>query len=133
LSEGLGLTVVCDLDEVVVRVSEVDGSDGADGSRAFYRTFQDAYATLPKVAYDLDEWCGSNQTDVCRTGSRRVSLRLKLPALLVKVNLLLPEAQCLPPSGESDDLNAKHSRVEAAGRINVGNCQDNVVKAENVH
>jgi hypothetical protein len=62
-----------------------------------------------------------------------VSLGLELLSLLVKVNLLLPEAQCLPPSGKGDDLHAQYPLVEAAGRINVGNCQDKVVKAENVH
>ncbi len=133
LSEGLGLTVVCDLDEVVVRVSEVDGSDRADGASACNWTLQDGHATLTKVVDDLDERRGCNQADVCRTWSRRVSLGLELLAPLVEVDLLLREAQGLPPSSEREDLHAQYLLVEAAGRFNVGDCQDNVVKAEDVH
>lgn len=129
----LGVAVVCDLDEVVVGVSEVDGSDRTDGSSARDRTFQDGHAAQTKVIDDLAERRGCNQADVSRTWSGRECLGLELLALLMEIDLLLRETQSISSSGKRDDFHAEYLLVEAAGRFNVGDCQDDVVKAEDLH
>ena len=125
--------LVCDLDEVVVGVSEVDGSDRTDGASARDRTFQDGHAAQMEVIDDLAERRCCNQADVSRTWSGRVSLGLELLALLMEIDLLLREIQSLSSSGKRDDFHAEYLLVEAAGRFNVGDCQDDVVKAEDLH
>ena len=51
----------------------------------------------------------------------------------MEIDLLLREIQSLSSSGKRDDFHAEYLLVEAAGRFNVGDCQDDVVKAEDLH
>ena len=51
----------------------------------------------------------------------------------MQVDLLLAKAQCRAPFAKGDDLHPQHPGVELAGARNVGDGQDQVIEALDIH
>jgi hypothetical protein len=62
-----------------------------------------------------------------------VCLGLELLASLVEVDLLLAERERLAPTRERDDLHAQYPLVEATRELDVGDSEDDVIEAQDLH
>lgn len=127
-----------DLDQVAVRIAQVERHDRPPRARPRDRAELDRDAPRGKVALPVGERNGGKEAQVGRPwqGARR--FRLELRAREVKVDLLRTEAQRMAARAvggqEALGLHAQPVDVEGAGCIKVGNGEDEMIeRIENGH
>src|SRR5690348_16050952 len=113
----LRIGVARNLNEVPVRITQLDGLHRSKCARSRNRSFDELHPNTPEAVDDLRDRCASDETDVLRSRSRMRSPGLELAPPRMQVDLALPKVQRLPSLSEGHDLHAECTRVEGAGRI----------------
>ncbi|OWK26385.1 hypothetical protein AJ87_03910 [Rhizobium yanglingense] len=93
-SDGIGY-----LDEIAVRIAEIDGADSAVGAGAFDGSFLDCNIGCFQMRDDLGECCFGDKAEIRRTRYRLVGFGIEFAPGLVKVDLLIAEFQRLAALG----------------------------------
>src|ERR1039457_4895496 len=93
-----GSDVVADLDQVLVRVAEVDAEDAAGGAGALDRTVLDGDTVRGEFPDHPLQRVGSDQAQVGAAGRRMEGLRLELVTGRCRLILLWPKARAVHPA-----------------------------------
>jgi hypothetical protein len=125
------LLIVGELDEIVVRVTDVEGTDRTVGSKTVHWALFDGYVEVAELGGDLIERSSDNQAEVGRARPRLRSVRDELVAMLVEIDLLVAQVHGAAPIGV-DDLHAE-TPIEDAGLLNIGDSENEVIDAVELH
>ena len=130
---GFACQIVADLDEVAVRVADVDAADGAGSAGARDGAFLDGHAVGGQVRAHRGQWVGGDQADIraARHGPGRLGLEF-LPCL-VQVDLRVAEPQRAPPARERHRAHPEHSLVELGRAANIGHRQHQMIEPVDPH
>jgi 8-oxo-dGTP pyrophosphatase MutT (NUDIX family) len=134
-SSPRSLTVVVggDLDEVAVRITEVDRGDRASRPSPGNWSFLDPHVAGAQVGHHPVKWGRGDQADIDRSWSGSAGLGLQLVTRLVQVELVGAEAEGAAVGAEGDRLHAEHADIEVDGLVDVGNGEDQMVNAVDDH
>ena len=120
------------LDEVAVRVSEVDGTQRSKGTPSRDGTVHNWNILRAEVRKDIAERNGREDTEIGRPNRRSVGFRWGRGRAVLKVDLLIPEAQCVPRlpfrSPEELPLETENSLVESCGFFKIADRDDDVIE-----
>jgi hypothetical protein len=120
------------LDEVAVRVTEVDGTQRSKGTPSRDRTGHNWNILRAQVRKDIIDRNGRDDTEVGRPNRGRFGFRWGNGRSVLKVDLLIPEAQCIPwlPFRPQEELllETENSLVEAGGLLKVADREDDVIE-----
>jgi hypothetical protein len=131
--ESLLVDITRHLDQVHVRVTEIDREDGATRAGAAHRAFDDLDAETPKAVHHIIDGHGGDQAEIGGAGGGRSRFRIELSPDLMQVDLLITEGERLPLITERDDLHAEHTAVEIAGSADVADGEHEMVDAVDDH
>ena len=81
----------------------------------------------------LSDGDGGGEAQIGGTGRRIGGFRLEFVTDLMQIDLLITEAQRPPPTAKGDGLHPQHALVKSTGSLNIGDGQDKVVEAVNMH
>src|SRR5262249_21750094 len=105
------LSIIRDLDEVLVRVADIDRLDRPDGAGARSRSGDDRHLATLQVRDDLGDRHLGDEAQIARARGRPVGDETGDVVGRVQVDLLLAEAQRGASLAEFDDLHAEDARV----------------------
>src|SRR6266446_5042807 len=117
-------SVIRDLDQILVRIADIDRLYRADGTRARPRPGHDRHSAMFEVCCYLGERHRSDEAQISRPRRRLVGDETGNVARGMQVDLLLSEAQRGASFAKADDLHTEHARVEFAGARDVGDGQN---------
>jgi hypothetical protein len=80
---------------------------------------------------DLTKRRSADQADVLTPQGRGFGLGFELIAVLMQVNLLHPETECLAPGAKSLHPHPQHLLIEIAGYLNIYHRKYNVINPLN--
>jgi hypothetical protein len=106
----LASEIGADLDQVLVRIAEVDAEDGAGGAGAFDRALLDGDAARGEVLDHLVQRADGDEAQVGAAGRGTVGLRLELLADPVQIDLAVAEGQGASAAGPDDSDRAEDRR-----------------------
>lgn|GEM_PF-224657 len=125
----LRLPVLRKLDQILIGVTNIDRSDGAEGARALnWAEFDRNSARF----YSVDRFVKGHikdKTKVGRPWSRRFRMGGDFRSGQVQIDLLPAKTEGLPPGTKLDPLHAENADVEGAGALQVLHGKHEVVKA----
>ena len=126
------LDVLRDLYEVAVRVAEVDGTERSKGAPSRDRTGHNWNILRAQVRKDIVERDGRDDTEVGRPNRGSAGFRWGRGRAILKVDLLIPEAQRIPRlpfrPPEGLPLETENSLVERCGFVKIVDRQDDVIE-----
>ena len=132
VSARSALNVLRYFDEVAVRVAEVDGTQRSKGTPSRDRTGHNRHMLSAQVRKDIAERNGRDDTEVRRPNRGSLGFRWGLGPAVLKVDLLIPEAQRIPRlpfrSPEELPLETENSLVEPRGLLEVADREDDVIE-----
>jgi hypothetical protein len=120
------------LDEVAVRVTEVDGTQRSKGTTSRDRTGHNWNTLRAQVRKDIIERNGGDDTEVGRPNRGRFGFCRSRGRTVLKVDLLISEAQCIPRlpfrPPEELPLETENPLVELCGFFKVADREDDVIE-----
>lgn len=130
---SLLVDVTRNLDQVHIRITEVDREYGTTRTGPAHGAFDDRDLMTPKVLHRIAERHGGDEAEIGGAGGGTSRLRLELSPDLMQVDLLITEGKRLPPLTERDHLHAEDAGVEAACHADVGDGENEVIDAVDGH
>src|SRR5512132_3323087 len=128
-----GFRVVRHLDQVLVGVAEIHGSDRAGRARLRNGPFDDLDIASPQMRDDVVERRRRDEAKIDRSGRRSCCLRLEFASGFVQIEFLAPERERLAIAGERQRSHAKNPRIKRTRGLDVLHRQDDVVDAVDIH
>ena len=120
------------LDEVAVRVTDVDRTQRPKGTPSRDRTGHNWNILRAQVRKDKVEQNGRDDTEVGRPNRRSFGFSWGSGRAILKVDLLIPEAQCIPRlpfrPPEELPLETENSLVERCGFFKVADREDDMIE-----
>src|ERR1700726_2113415 len=127
------VSVIRDLDQVLVGVADIDGLDRADRARAWSRPGHDRHAALREMRHHLGKRRLGDEAQIARARCRSVGDEARDIVGRMQIDLLLPEAQRGAALAEGHHRHAEHPRIEVTGMADIGDGQHEMVETRDLH
>src|SRR6516162_8199505 len=126
-------SIIRDLDQVQIRVANIDRLYRADRTSTWPRSRHDGNPARLEMRGYFGERHRSNETQVARTRSRLVGDQARDIAGRMQVDLLLAKAQRGAAFAKAHDLHSEHLRVKFAGAVDIRDGQNQMIEPFDVH
>lgn len=127
------LNIVRDLDQIVIRIPEIDRKQFADSASALDRTHFDRDILLFEFTPDDFDRRLSDDAEIYGSGRWLKRFWLKFIALLMQIQSLSAEFERFTTLPERDHFEPKHGLIKGAAPFRISYGQHQVVDSINLH
>ena len=127
-AHGSSLQLIRNFNQVAVRIADVERDDGAGCAGAADRAFQYCDIAGSKMCGDCIQRHRRKEAKVGRTRRGAFGLGLKFAAVLMQVDFLRTEGECLSAFAKGDRAHAQHALIKIGSGVYIFDRQYQMVE-----